>query len=475
MHDTIIYIATARPGAGKTESLLMNLPAIIAAGKRIVLAVPTIVLADDIASRVAMLNLPFRIIDHRDGELVFQKLEFALSEKRDQLLICTQESIRQVPNFLFQGWSLVIDELPTVVTYPDYTLDPIELRRVLDFTEERNGQLWIKLGMEQVVKDQVSTNQADEIGTGCSTLGKSAANIFRLLLNDVDVFIDLPQANGKRHVRAVEEYCDWWSILKSADEVHLFAANVVGGEFERFAEVHGFKFKRSTFTPENGMYNSPVTIYPLMPKGQIFSKRKMEEQCGSKRLIDFILQKTLEHAGSTPLLLANKWARFQHTSGVQYVGKDCRGLNKYDQSTDAILLFGGNPSPSDQKGLEYLRAKYNRDFESAFVTSRLLEPSLQAVTRTAIRRRDNTDTVRLFVQDERVVTYLRDTYLPDAVIDWSLSEKLPTKPDGRKKQHAQYDEVMALLAAQVSVKEIARRTQVARNTIKVWRSEPLAA
>ena len=477
-HIKPIYTAIAAPGAGKTEALLSNLPAIKKAGKLVVLALPTLGLIDHIAERALHASVSFRIVDHRNGELVAPELEAALRDKRESFIICTQEAVRRVQPSLLREWILILDEVPKVVDYPDYALKPTELSRVLDYTEEASGQLWIKEEFKQDVRDQVSTNHADSVGIDCSTLGTSAAHIFRLLLNEVAVFIDQPQKDGIRHVRAVEEFLDWWGILSFADEAHVLAANIAGGEFELLAQLHGFTFKTSMFTPEARHYTSQVTICPIMPKGQIFSKAKMIADQENNKLYDLALDTILKETSSKPLLFANAWVRHKEKGRVQQVQMDCRGLNGYDSATEAILLFGGNPSPSDMKGLEYLSRTYGQDLQvmrAAFVTTRLLEPSLQAVTRTAIRRRDNTDTVRLFVQDERVVTYLRDTYLPDAVIDWSLSEKLPTKPDGRKKQHAQYDEVMALLAAQVSVKEIARRTQVARNTIKVWRNEPLAA
>ncbi|MDT4815745.1 hypothetical protein FQZ97_487780 [compost metagenome] len=346
---------------------------------------------------------------------------------------------------------------------------------MFDYTEERDGQLWIRDDLKELVHEQVSTNRADAAGTDCSTLGSSAAHIFRLLLCDVDVFIDQSQTDGKRHVRAVEEFLDWWEIFSYADEAHVLAANITGSEFEQFAQVHGFTFARSIFTPESGAYTSAVTIYPVMPRGQIFSRGKMQEQRGSERLIDLVLRTILEHTSSKPLLFANKWAGFERKGGVQYVAKDCRGLNGYDTATEAILLFGGNPSPSDSRGLEYLNAQYEQDFEAAFITTRLLEPSLQAVTRTALRRSDNISPIRLFVQDERVARYLVETYLPDAVIDWSLSEVIPVKPDGRKKQHPQHAQVLGLLAQQVAVKEIARQTNVSAKTIRKWRDELLAA
>ena len=477
-HIKPIYTAIAAPGAGKTEALLSKLPAIQKAGKLVVLALPTIVLIDHIAERASQASVPFRIVDHRNGELVAPELEAALRDKRESFIICTQEAVRRVQPSLLREWILILDEVPKVVDYPDYALNPTELSRVLDYTEEASGQLWIKEEFKQDVRDQVSTNHADSVGIDCSTLGTSAAHIFRLLLSEVAVFIDQPQKDGIRHVRAVEEFLDWWGILSFADEAHVLAANIAGGEFELLAQLHGFTFKTSMFTPEARHYTSQVTIYPIMPKGQIFSKAKMIADQENNKLYDLALDTILKETSSKPLLFANAWVRHKEKGRVQQVQMDCRGLNGYDSATEAILLFGGNPSPSDMKGLEYLSRTYGQDLQvmrAAFVTTRLLEPSLQAVTRTAIRRMDNRSSIRLYVQDERVAQYLMKTYLPHAVVDWSLSKKIPVKLDGRRKEHPQKQAALALVKKDVSDKEIARRLAVSPKAIRDWKKGLIAA
>jgi len=460
-----IYTAIAAPGSGKTEALLSKIPDLISAGKRVILALPTLVLSDDIARRASEAGIAHRTIDRRCGEVVVPTLEKALEDKTDSFVICTQESIRKVRHELLDDWVLVVDELPKVVDFPDYPLKPLELKRVLDFTEDREGQLWIKDDLEKAVRDQVSVNRADARGTDCSTLGKSAAHIFRLLLSKVDVFIDQPQDNGVRHIRAVEEFTDWWDIFSSAMESHVLAASIKNSEFEVFARVHGFHFKQSDFTPKGNLITSLVTIYPVVQRGQIFSKSLMLTQDDDKHLIEVVLKKALEHTRSTPLLFANKWAGLQSTRDVEYVPKDCRGLNSYSHATEAVVLFGGNPSPSDNKGLDYLGAKYGQDFKEAFITTRLLEPSLQAVTRTAVRCRDNTKEAHFYVQDHRVVDYLLSTYFPAARIDWSFASKIPIKRDGRKLGEQIEEEVKRLISHGTSISQIHRETGVSRPKI----------
>lgn len=462
----VIHALISAPGSGKTEAFLTRLPALIEANKHLILALPTLILSDDIGRRAAKAGIDFRTIDQRSGEAVVSRLEKALEEKIDAFVICTQESVRHVRHELLKGWVLVIDELPKVVDYPDYALKPVELKRVFDFTEEHGGQLWIKSNLEQAVRDQVLTNRKDGQGPDSSTLGKAGAHIFRLLLSNVDVFIDQSQPDGIRHVRAVEEFTDWWGIMAAATEIHVLAANLQKSEFELFAKIHGFRFIESMLSSTSSINSGVVTIYPIVQKGRYFSKRMMLATHGQERLIDLVLTTALSYTTGTPLVFANKWARLQFRNNIEYVAKDCRGLNKFAHATEAIVLFGGNPSPSDSKGLEYLNAKYEYRFEESFIVTRLLEPSLQAVTRTAVRRQDNTEDIHFYVQDERVAKYLVSTYFSDAKVDWTFSELFPVKRDGRRINVEVETEVNRLIALGTSTKQIHRQTGVSAQKIR---------
>lgn len=471
-----IYTAIAAPGSGKTEKLLSKLPDMLSAGTRLILALPTLVLSDEISERARSKEIRCWPIDHRAGEIVVPSLGKALKDEAYNFIICTQESLRRVEPHLLDNWTLVLDELPKVVDYPNYPLTPVELERVLQYTMERDGQLWIPEDQKEVVREQVTTNRGDANGTMCSTLGRSAAHIFRLLLSEVEVFIDQPMPKGERYVRAVEEFKDWWSIVSSAHETHVLAASITNSEFEVFAQAHGFQFEVSEFTPGWRPASSNITIYPVLPREEKFSKQKMRAMHkDGKRLIDVTLARILEHVKSKPLLFANIWAKLNYTPGVIYVPKDCRGLNGYTDTTEAIVLFGGNPSPADKKGLAYLSKQYSRDFEESFITNRLLEPTLQAVTRTAVRCSNNTCDIKLYVQDYRVVDYLLATYFPDATVDWSLSKEVPLRRDGRKLDQEMEEKIIHLLSLGTSAAEINRQTKVSRKKIQLIKEAQQAA
>jgi hypothetical protein len=194
---------------------------------------------------------------------------------------------------------------------------------------------------------------------------------------------------------------------------------------------------------------------------------------GELLVIDDILKAALQRTTGTPLLFSNNWAglRWLPRGTVHRCSIDSRGLNEYQGETDAILLFGGNPSPSDQLALEFLATKYGREFRQGFIVTRFLEPSLQAATRTAVRDRRNTKPIQLFVQDGRVADYLIATYMPHAVIDWSLSEICPVGEDRRTTVDVRRVQVCELFAQGKKNAEIARLTGVHRNTLPSWRED----
>jgi len=221
-----------------------------------------------------------------------------------------------------------------------------------------------------------------------------------------------------------------------------------------------------------------------MPKGRNYSKSAVTETAhnssttdhqkqGENLVIDHILEVVLKRATGTPLLFCNGWASFRWLprGAVHRCSIDSRGLNEYQGETDAILLFGGNPSPSDQLALEFLAAKYGRVFRQGFIVTRFLEPSLQAATRTALRDRSNTKPIQLFVQDGRVADYLITTYMPHAVIDWSLSEICPVGEDRRTTVDVRRVQVCELFAQGKKNAEIASITDSHRNTISNWRKD----
>lgn len=481
--NKVIHTAVSAPGAGKTQAFITKIPALLSAGHSIVLALPTLDLTDSFVSRLPA-GVPYRVINSTTCDHVGSELKAALKKKDSHLIITTHQSIFAVPPNLLWGWMLVIDELPPVVDFPAFPFEPSELAQLFVNAMEQDGRLYIREGCAGAIETSLATFKAVSAGAErTSMLSKEGARIYECLKDGHPVFIDSEIPNGNRYVRAVvESRC--WDTFAAAKEVHVLAASVIGSQFDDFAQVHGVTYARSGFTPAFDGYTSAVTIYPVMPKGRNYSKSAAtmptrsgsatdQQKQGECLVIDDILKEILQRTIGTPLLFSNNWASFRWLprGAVHRCSIDSRGLNDYQGETDAILLFGGNPSPSDQLALEFLAEKYDRDFRPGFIVTRFLEPSLQAATRTAVRDRSNIKPIQLFVQDGRVAEYLVSTYMPHAVIDWSLSEICPVGEDRRTTVDARRVQVCELFERGKKNSEIARLTGVHRNTLLSWRED----
>ncbi|WP_407730459.1 hypothetical protein ACJJU9_08515 [Pseudomonas helleri] len=483
VQNKVIHTAVSAPGAGKTQALISQISSLLSAGHSIVIALPTLNLTDSFVDRLPA-GMSYCAINSNTCDHVGSELVTALKRKTSHLIITTHQSIFAVGADMLEGWMLVIDELPPVVDFPAFLFEPSELAQLLVNAVEQDGRLHIREGCADAIATSLATFKAVSAGAErTSMLSKEGARIYECLLDGHPVFIDSAIPNGDRYVRSVVE-SSCWDTFAAAEEVHVLAASVIGSQFDDFAQVHEFTYARSEFTPAFDGYTSAVTIYPVMPEGRKFSKTTMtmvahdgstmdQHKQGQALVIDEVLKIVLPRANGTPLLFSNNWAVFRWLprDDVHRCSIDSRGLNEYQAETDAILLFGGNPSPSDQLGLEFLATKYGRVFLQGFIITRLLEPSLQAATRTAVRDRSNTKPIQLFVQDGRVADYLTATYMPHAVIDWSLSVICPLGEDRRKTVDVRRVQVCELFVQGKKNAEISRLTGVHRNTLSSWRED----
>ena len=481
--NKVIHTAVSAPGAGKTQALISQISHLLSAGRSIVIALPTLNLTDSFVSRLPS-GISCCVINRSTCDHVGSELMTALKRKTSHLIITTHQSIFAVRADMLKGWMLVVDELPSVVDFPAFPFEPSELAQLLVNAVELDGRLHIREDCADAIATSFATFNAVSAGAErTSMLSKDGARIFECLKDGHPVFIDSATPSGNRYVRSVVE-SSCWDAFAAAEEVHVLAASVIGSQFDDFAQVHEFTYARSEFTPAFDGYTSAVTIYPVMPEGRKFSKTTMtmvahegstmdQHKQGQALVIDEVLKIVLPRASGTPLLFSNNWAVFRWLprGDVHRCSIDSRGLNEYQAETDAILLFGGNPSPSDQLALEFLATKYGRVFLQGFIITRLLEPSLQAATRTAVRDRSNTKPIQLFVQDGRVADYLIKTYMPHAIVDWSLSGIIPVQKDGRKTEDPRKCKVYDLFEQGKKNAEIVRITGISRNSAANWRKE----
>lgn len=474
----VINVAEALPGSGKTERLISKLPTIVQSGRRIVYALPTNKLTKELEVRLRTAGVEARSINSDTTDSVVSHVEAALAEQASDVLVITHEALQRISPFLLRGWTLVLDEVPSISSCQSHNFTHTSYQKALApcVRVDASGVASVlpesKAELEAIVRE----------GASQSTFQKTTLEVFEALLAPSSVVeVDSLDKNMKRLVRIVA-YKDYLARFTHAQEVHILANNVTRTLLGVHAKAQGWEFKDSEFTPAFEGYSCPVIIYPMVtgsrwskslclttPDGKVLDKWTDEVQ--GKALLDEVYRRI---EGEPVLVFAHSWMDYQHPSNGLSFSIDSRGLNHLKGFKAAACFQHGNMSPDDLRSLETLSGMMGvapEAIRDALAYERFYESSLQCFLRTAIRDRDNQSQVSLFAQNEDMAQHLRECLGRTAIIDKSLAQD----PYPRAKT----DEVMAkrelkkqaqylVLEEGMSRSEVAKLPNQPRGTILRW-------
>lgn len=459
MSKKAIHTAIAAPGIGKTQAVINKIPYYIGHGYNVIMALPTLKLNDDILKRMKKANLTPLVINSDQDEIKHNKtsvtrvLAEALKNKNAPLVIITHDALRRTDPDLLKGYILIIDELPEIMDINHFSMKPKEAEAIFATTYAIHNQLKIWDDRITEIKERVRTYKSSLSNRDtASTLSAVEHKIYDTILTG-NIVLSKKDSHGNINFHTIVEKSVFAQIDR-ARETHILAANIEGGLFDLFAKKFGYKYTRSKFTPEPSQYNCPIYIYPMLNGSWSKSKVLANEEGNlgythdgqNNQIIDRVFETATQHSlNENFLVIQNSWSKFSEkyqpstqkvNATIKFVPMDCRGLNCYQDSTAALLLFSGKPSPNDTICLKVVGDRYGinlTELIKAWIVKNKHEASLQAVTRTAIRTWGNTKPVYFYVQDTEVANYFKQTYMTDAIIDHCLALTIPAKPDGRSK------------------------------------------
>ncbi|MBQ4856240.1 hypothetical protein IMW82_16345 [Rhodanobacter sp. B2A1Ga4] len=423
-----LYIAEALPGSGKTERLIAKLPSILDEGKRVVYSLPTNKLTKELQVRLRTAGVEARCINSESTTSVITKVEEALAERASDVLVITHEALQRLSPVLLQGWTLMVDEVPSISSCQSHNFNHNSYQKglapfvIVDETGRVTVSPEYRGELEAIVRE----------GASQSAYQQTTLEVFEALLDWHSVVeVDGLDKNMKRLVRIVA-YKDYLSRFSQAKEVHILANNVRNTLLGVHAKAHGWEFKPSPFTPEFDGYNCLVTIYPMVtgdrwskslclttPDGRV--QDKWSDDVQGKKLLDNLYEYV---EGEPVLVFAHSWMNYQHPANGQECSIDSRGLNNLQGYHAAACFQHGNMSPDDARSLDTLSQMMdvsNERIREALTYERFYESSLQCFLRTAIRDRDNQSNVSLFAQNEDMAKHLKDCLGRTAFIDTSLA------------------------------------------------------
>ena len=447
-------------------------------GLRVLYSLPTNKLTKELEVRLRSAGVAARCINSDSTSAVIRKVNEALSEQASEVLVITHEALQRVSPVCLRGWTLIVDEVPSVSSCQSHNFNhssyqtglapfvSIDAAGRATVAPEDRGEL------EAIVRE----------GASQSAYQRTTLEVFEALLDQHSIVeVDALDINMKRLVRIVA-YKDYLSRFSQADEVHILANNVIQTLLGVHAQAQGWTFERSTFTPAFDGYNCSVTIYPMVagvkwskslclttPDGKVQDKWSDEVQ--GKKLLDNLY----EHVDGEPLLVfTHSWMAYQHPSNGRECSIDSRGLNNLKDYRKAACFQHGNMSPDDLRSMDTLSQMMgvpSEQIRKALTYERFYESSLQCFLRTAIRDRDNKSQVSLFTQNEDMANHLKGYLGRTALIDRSLAHApYPrAKSDeamarGALKAHAMY----LVIEEGMSRSQVAKALNQPIPTIKRW-------
>lgn len=476
MINQIINVALARPGTGKTTNACRTISQWVSLGKRVLLVVPTIALADEVFRRLCGFGLAPLKIDSRNGIAAIATLNQSLDPaKLNNLIVCQHASFHQCNSKYLGGWTVVVDELPSPVRPQATKIKKSQFSLLQYLDVDSFGKVIVRPDCRGKVKDELRTfHGGSSDASPTSLLSKSAIEIYDAALNGQDVFVS--NENDSNHVVVFfADEAGFFDRFKTCREVHLLTATWTGSLFEWFANAHGFSIGHSILTPGNPpKHKSKVTIYPMLMSDQCSKsvlnsaykpKNKLEFTGTEKRNIQVIFDFVSGVVGPDRkcLMFVQDWAMLDYPINFIKCPMDSRGLNDWLNVSDVFCMFHGNHVTTATKCLQYLAEKYNKSFESlraAWKQTYLLDATLQNVYRCSLRDSTTVTDVRLYVQTYEVAEYLAAMYLDDAIIDMTHARTYREREAPGPKPEARKSEAMRWLASGLKPAVVALKTGI---------------
>jgi len=484
-----IHLAFALPGSGKTHKFLQAAKKLINADKKILYALPTNMLADEIIQRLpSEINATRIDSTTRTKANVVRMLNDALAPTSGKtFIICQHATLDKCSLEYLNDWIVVVDETPTMLDLKHHTFKTDQFGQI-KYIECISGQVRIKCGMRQMVLNELQSYRSSKSNAAvktASTLSDDVHDIYDALINGYSVHFDensnKAAANQikKRTVRIIKER-DFFARFDAAQETHLLTATIEGGLFDYYRAYNGFTYSKSIFTPRSRAVFPTVRVYPMLLPGVVFSKTiadsESELQPNSKNLA-VMINRIVNHIGDDKVLLfTHAWAQAFYGPNVIACKYDSRGIDTLKRYNNAFTAIHGNPTPPERRSLEFLAHSHGTTLTTllkAWEVTHKYEVIFQNVFRTSLRcmyRSDGTLIVNptgevcLFVPDYRTVEYLR-LYLPGAIVDESLVRSYGQVKTKGRTAHPDREKMVRMIKEGCSNKQIETETKLSRTII----------
>lgn len=485
--NNIINVALSRPGTGKTSNACRIIPQWVTEDNRVLFVVPTMLLADEVFSKICDFGLTPLKIDSRNGYSSIAALNQNLDPaKGNFLIICQHASFHQCKTNHLCNWTVIIDELPSPVRPQANKIKTSQLKALEHLEIDSHGRVKIKSECLKKIKSELNTFSQNSNGMGpTSLLSQEALQIYEAAIAGQEIFISAEE-NSEFSIVYFSDEAGYFERFKYCREVHLLSATWTGSLFEWFATAHGFNTCVSTLKPNDPpKHKQKVTIYPMLTAGQCskavlnskFKPKNTKSTAGvGKRNIQVIADFVSDIVDSNRqcLVFVQDWAMLDYKINLVKCPMDSRGLNEWLHTSDVLCMFHGNHITTATRCLKHLAEKYNKSYDSlrdAWKRTYLFDATLQNVYRCSLRDGTSTADVNLYVQTYEVAEYLVTMYLEGAVIDMRYARTYRQRETPGPKPETGKSEAMRLLASGLKPAVVAEQMKISVGKIYNYKKE----
>ncbi|MGL4521363.1 MAG: hypothetical protein ACRCWQ_02260 [Bacilli bacterium] len=355
----------------------------------------------------------------KENQSVTKTLANVMEKKTPNVIFVTHAALLQSCDFsLFKGYHLYIDEVPDMVSLDMMKLT-VNSYKVLSYCMPIGGSTGstYNLRLDETRREELTEiaydgfNQNDEIASKLLPIYESLLNghpvRFRRGDDSVSQFYYIKDLTNQQ-----------WEVFTGITIACANFDKTFTGYILKY--WNGWTFSKSHLHDKLRFeaYTNTDRVKISVMIDQTWSRCVADKSIGETSLYNKIqdMVQTMYPEGNF-LYTTNSFRSRMLGHQIQY---NPHGLNMYSHANHIVALFSYNPQPWQIPILTELASMQDledNELIDAFLVSKYLEPIFQLCTRGDIRNNDSTKTVHLVVPDMRAAMYLKNNYLPDAVID----------------------------------------------------------
>jgi hypothetical protein len=485
-----INICKAACGSGKTEMLVSNINEMLDKAN-ILISVPTIELSISIKDRIkskhpkiSVSNLNSKTIIDSDTptHITAQAKIDSLPERafdRNQIIIVTNQTLSKLNISSHSNWIVVIDEVPNLIEFYDFTFKPFEASLIEKYIEVNDGEV-IEMNLKKNQFNELTSKSTDGI------LSKSAKNLLILIKKSLSsgepVFHSI-NSNEKHCYHSIQFNKAVLDIFHNSLETHILCANINASMSDIALRHHNFVYNKSYLTPLTNKHKNTdlVNIYPLLKKGKSFSKSFVNKKDKDDDLIlNSLLNNTKKILKEDFIYVINNWAiddsKFKSLESkelnIQRIKYDLRGNNDFRSISKIAFIASAKPNPLQSNNISRLSeiTGFTREYcLSAWDISYAYEMAYQAAARTCVRTKNNTKEVIIVVPDYNFVKYIKEQFL-NAKVNEAYAVDFETL-DLRKNSDSKKNIIKNLISEGYNCEQVQQQQKISSKTFYKYREE----